>query len=197
MFERRYPPNLAVVRAIDELYAPGAEPDVIHTHAAMPSLVALVFAGARRTPIRIVQTMHGWGIVKTAEQVATDVALLNLVDRVMVPSAATAETLASLGVAPVADHSRALRRWTGIGRARRPRSSPDRSHGESASRWGSRGGVLLGTFGARKHQALLVDALASRRSEVFAVLVGDGDDGRFSPTSSATRRCRSTSTLSG
>jgi glycosyltransferase involved in cell wall biosynthesis len=175
-FERRHDANLAVVHAISRLYEAGAEPDVIHTHAAIPSLVALVFAGSRRGPIRIVQTMHGWGIAKTPEQAATDVAVLNLVDCVMVPSPAAAEALASLGVAPA--------RMTVVPYGVGPSSvEPDERDQALLALMANRrrDGVLVvvcvGTFGARKQQSLLIDALASRRSDVFAVLVGDGDDG--------------------
>ncbi len=100
MFERGHAPNLAVAQALEGMYARGSEPHVIHAHAAVPSLVALLFVGSRRSRTALVQTMHGWGVTKTAEQAATDVTLLNMVDRVVVPSAHAAALLASLGVSP-------------------------------------------------------------------------------------------------
>lgn len=176
MFVRAHAPNLAVVRAIDEIVRPGQEPQIIHAHGAIPSLVALLFAGARRTPLGIVQTMHGWGLVKTGDQVATDVAVLNLVDRVAVPSAESARMLASLGVAPARlaivpygvradvpdpdDRDRQL--IFDMGRARRE---------------GCLVIACVGTVSQRKNQVLIVEALA-RVAELpaLAVFVGDGDD---------------------
>ena len=179
MFERRHAPNLAVVRALDALYRVGAEPDVIHTHAAVPSLVGLLFAGVRRAPLRLVQTMHGWGIVKTADQVATDVALLNLVDQVVVPSGHAAHTLASLGVSP----SRLALVSYGVGTSSDELSARDRSLMADMAEARGRGRLVVacvGTFGARKNQALLVGAAATLAESPFLVFVGDGDDRELS-----------------
>src|SRR5207247_7182100 len=88
------------VRQLQSELAPGREAEVIHTHAAIPSRVALLLAADRRRAIKIVQTMHGWGVSKTAEQAVTDVALMNLVDRVAVPSLHSANTIGALGVSP-------------------------------------------------------------------------------------------------
>ena len=176
MFERRHAPNLAVVRAVDEWYAHGAEPHVIHAHAAVPSFVALLFAGARRVPMAVIQTMHGWGLVKTGDQVASDVAVLNLVDRVVVPSAHAAGMLASLGVAA----SRISLVPYGV---RADIGEPDERDIDTMQEMGRarRQGALVvacvGTIGARKNQALLVAALERmRETPVYAVFVGDGED---------------------
>jgi glycosyltransferase involved in cell wall biosynthesis len=175
MFQRDHGRNLAAVAAVDRIFPSGHEPDVIHTHAAIPSLVALLLAGARRAPIGLVQTMHGWGKAKTAEQVATDVSLLGLVDRVVAPSAESAGLLGGLGVpssridvvpygvtssVPAideADHDT----WIAMRRARHA---------------GRLIVACVGTFGTRKNQALLVDAGARLpAADVLCVLIGDGD----------------------
>lgn len=176
MFERQHAANLAVVRTLDGMYPAGSQPDLIHTHAAVPSLVALLFAGARRSPIALVQTMHGWGVVKTPDQVSTDVALLNLVDCVVVPSAHSAGVLASLGVSP----SRISLVPYGVrGQSVEP-DDRDLETLQIMARQRRRGALVVacvGTFGARKNQSLLARALAhTRDANVFAVFVGDGDD---------------------
>jgi L-malate glycosyltransferase len=177
MFERTHAPNLAVVSALDEMFRPGQEPQVIHTHAAIPSLVALLFAGARRTRVGILQTMHGWGMVKTADQVATDVTVLNLVDRVVVPSAHSARMLVSLGVAP----SRITLVPYGV-RPEAPAEPDERDqdtlHEMARARRNGRFVVAcVGTFGPRKNQVLLVEAIARLiDTPVFCVFVGDGDE---------------------
>jgi glycosyltransferase involved in cell wall biosynthesis len=176
MFERSHAPNLAVVAALDEMFRPGYEPHVIHAHAAIPSLVALLFAGSRRTRISILQTMHGWGMVKTADQVATDVTVLNLVDRVAVPSAHSARMLASLGVAP----SRITLVPYGV---RSEMSEPDDRDQDTllemtrARHNGKFVVACVGTIGTRKNQSLLVEAIARLTdTPVLCVFVGDGDD---------------------
>jgi glycosyltransferase involved in cell wall biosynthesis len=175
MFERQHAANLAVVRMLDDEYRDGGEPDVIHAHAAVPSLVALIFVGARRAGARIVQTMHGWGIVKTGDQIATDVALLNLVDGVVVPSRQAADTLVSLGVSP----SRITLVPYGVGPSSAPGDDRDAALVDQMVDRRSGGALVVacvGSFGPRKNQPLLVEAMARTTAPVFAVFVGDGDD---------------------
>ena len=175
MFVRDHAANLAVVRALGEICPPGAEPDVVHTHAAVPSLVALVFAGARRRPMAVVQTMHGWGGAKTPGQIATDVALMNLVDRVAVPSRYAAEVIASLGVAS----SRVAVVAHGVGAGTTDLDLRDRSvlrDMERARRAGLLVAACVGTIGARKNQRVLVEAIARMTGPraAYAVFIGDG-----------------------
>ena len=176
LFTRETGANLAVVRALDATYPAGTEPAILHAHAAVPSLIALTFAGARRRPMAILQTMHGWGMQKTAAQAAADVTVMNLVDRVGVPSRHAADQLAGLGVAS--------RRITvvpyGVGTLHASRDMRDDDALVEIAR-ARRGGAFViacvGTIGARKNQRLLVDALALVPKDVaiHAVFVGDGD----------------------
>jgi glycosyltransferase involved in cell wall biosynthesis len=175
MFARDPASNVAVLGVLQDLFAPDDTIDVIHTHAAIPSLVALTFAGSRRASPAIVQTMHGWGLRKTAEQTETDVTLLNLVHRVVVPSLQSQEQLSSLGVSP--------RRVDvvpyGVGDPDTELSSRDRAlvdAMEKARRAGRLVVAAVGTIGDRKNQRLLVEALATTDapSDVFCVFVGDG-----------------------
>jgi glycosyltransferase involved in cell wall biosynthesis len=176
MFVRDHAANLAVVRALGELCPPGHEPDVMHTHAAIPSLTALVFAGARRRPMAVVQTMHGWSGAKTPGQVATDVALMNLVDRVAVPSQYAADVIASIGVArcriAVVAH--------GVGRGAGDLDLHDRAalrDMERARHAGLLVAACVGTLGARKNQRVLVEAIRRMTGprSVYCVFIGDGD----------------------
>lgn len=176
-FERRHAANLAVVRAIDEAYGVVDAPDVIHAHAAIPSLVALIYSGFRRTPMRIVQTMHGWGTSKSDEHAATDASLLNLVDRVIVPSRTSLDTLASLGVQP----SNITVVPYGVDGGAEPQTRPDAravslmQTMNDRRRDGALVVAVIGTIGARKRQRLVVDAAARAKSKLFVVFVGDGD----------------------
>ena len=177
LFQREPAANLRAVALVNRLCRP-APPDVLHAHAAVPSLVALVAAGHARRARWIVQTMHGWGLAKSAAQADCDVRVMNLVDRIVVPSTPAASELRALGVDPTllcvvpygvgADATRALRR------GRRPGGIRDRRR-----RRGQGTFVLccVGTIGARKNQALLVEALArlGPGRDLFTVFVGDGD----------------------
>lgn len=62
----------------------GGPPDLVHAHAAVPGLVAsMAWAGADAleggtlAPPPVVMTMHGWGLNKTSEMEAADVAAMN------------------------------------------------------------------------------------------------------------------------
>lgn len=178
-FARDPPSNLAVVRALERRYGPGAEPDVIHSHAATPSLVALIFSGARRARTALVQTMHGWGVSKTAAQIDADRTVLSLVDVVAVPSRHALAQMESLGVP-----SAQLRVVPyGIGPSRVVPDAGDLKLIETMGRARSDGAlvvVCVGTIGPRKNQVLLVRSLAHLRvladaPRIFAAFVGDGD----------------------
>jgi len=168
-------PNLAVVRALDQMFPPGHEPEVLHAHAAIPSLVGLLFAGARRPRIAVLQTMHGWGLVKASDQVATDVSVLNLVDRVVVPSAHSARMLVALGVSA----ARISMVPYGVRFDARGVTADDRETLVAMTRARQEGALVIacvGTFGARKNQTLLVDAVGRLRNlPLLCVFIGDGD----------------------
>lgn len=175
MFDRSHSGNLAAVTALDRLYRHEPPPAVIHAHAAIPSLVGLMFAGLRREPIKLVQTMHGWGQVKKPDQVATDVSVLNLVDRVAVPSQHSADTLCALGVSP----ARITVVPYGVRANQPPLGSQDAEIHRLMMRARLAGRLVIacvGTFGPRKNQVLLVDAIA-RLSDIdlLCLFIGDGD----------------------
>ena len=176
LFAREPGANLAVVRALDARYPRGSEPDILHGHAAVPGHIALTFAGARRRPMAIVQTMHGWGVHKTAAQTAADVTVMNLVDRVGVPSRHAADQLIGLGVA--------TRQVTVVPYGIRPLAASRDTRDDDAlveidraRRDGAFVIACVGTIGARKNQRLLVEALAHvpKSVAIHAVFVGDGD----------------------
>jgi glycosyltransferase involved in cell wall biosynthesis len=174
-FERSHARTVAAVAAVDRLIGREHNPDVVHAHAAVPGVIALMLAGIRRAPLRIVETMHGWGQAKTAEQGAADVSVLNLVDRVAVPSEHSAALLAALGVRTehmtvvpygVRTPAAALAEdddvtWMAMTRARRA---------------GRLVMACVGTFGTRKNQTLIIEALARLGTPApLCVFIGDGD----------------------
>ncbi len=147
--------------------------DLVHAHAAIPTMVACLAASPSPRPIAIVQSMHGWGMSKSAEHSACDATLMNLVDKVVVPSQALAGKMRTLGV----DCERLAVVPYGLPEdsvATIPETDA-RLLTDLRKRWS----ILLaciGTIGERKNQRLVVDALAQvRRIVAGCVFVGDGD----------------------
>lgn len=175
LFQRQHSANLAVVRALNDWYPAGREPQVIHSHAAVPAMVGLLFAGARRANVATIQTMHGWGQVKSGDQVATDVTVLNLMDRVVAASRHSVETLVSLGVSP----SRIVMVPYGVRAEGVPLEDRDAELVVEMTRSRRHGTFVVacvGTIGARKNQTLLIEALAALpQMSAMCVFIGDGD----------------------
>ncbi len=148
--------------------------DLIHAHAAVPSQIGLAVARIAGGGLPVIQTMHGWGIAKTPAQQEHDIAVMNLVDRVVVPAKTSAELLTRLGVQP----SRIAIVPYGVRRGRpQPTDVADGVMAEMRE-WRRGGGTIaccIGTLGERKNQRLLVEALAGLDGRVLCVFIGDGD----------------------
>jgi glycosyltransferase involved in cell wall biosynthesis len=169
-FRRDLALNVNAVNRLRELLG-GRPIDVAHTHAAIPTMVTCL-AFARRAPVPLVQTMHGWGVTKTSEQAVTDITLLGLADAVVTPSAAARATLQGLGLSEVPVHviPYGLEQDTNPG----PLDAADADLFAALRRSGAAIALCIGTIGERKNQALLVKAVASL-DDVAAVFIGDGD----------------------
>lgn len=174
IFKRELPRLVAA--ATDIRRAMEAPPDVIHSHAGVASIVALLVSGAtNRAPV--VQTMHGWSESRLPEHSLADVLAMQLTCGVAVPSQAAAEHLIAAGVP--ADH---LHRIPYGIVDEEPDQEPDADVAAVTQAWRSQGRKVLcsiGTLGARKNQMTLVAAVASGelRARVGVLLVGDGEPG--------------------
>lgn len=169
-FKRDLPRNLTAVQQICAL-PEVIDLDLVHSHAAVPSVVARLATSRFRRQPPVVQTMHGWGVQKTSEQAASDVIALNLADRVVVPSETSGGLLRALGV------SQDLVTVVPYGvRDDRRRSLTDEALlNDLRRRWSFVVGCV-GTIGERKNQRLIIDALAQVRGAVVGcVFIGDGD----------------------
>jgi glycosyltransferase involved in cell wall biosynthesis len=171
-FKRDLSLNVSAFRRIKDILDLSSL-SLIHTHAAIPSLVALLLRSGAKREIPIVQTMHGWGIQKSPEQAATDITLMNELDAVVTPSEASRRLLVRLGLASelitVAPY--------GI-----PAQSPIREGGRMSllRKWRSqrlRILVCMGTVGPRKNQRLLLEAIADAHApqNIACALVGEGE----------------------
>jgi L-malate glycosyltransferase len=174
-FKRDTTDNLRVVDFVERHYGGAAGFDLMHTHAAVPSRIAMTLRARAATRIPVLQTMHGWGVTKTPDQQAADVAVLQAVDRVVVTAATSAALLGSLGVPPTRVRIVPCGVPTHVERS----DATDGLRAEMRS-WQARGGVVIccaGTVGPRKNQRLLVEALPllDDAGRVLCVFVGDGD----------------------
>lgn len=177
LFDRRPEAHAPVARCLDDELGGAGAFDLLHAHAAVPA--ALAQAAVRRTSRRVpvLQTMHGWGLSKTPAQAAHDVHVMNAVDRLVVPARTSAALLASLGVGS--------RHVAVVPYGVAPAGAPVADLPLHRMRaWRRRGDLVvccIGTLGARKNQALLVDALArlGPDTSVQAVFVGDGPTDRL------------------
>jgi glycosyltransferase involved in cell wall biosynthesis len=164
--------NLAAAAALTRIRGAGRT-RIVHAHAAIPALIGRIFAGSCMRPVPVLQTMHGWGVRKTPAQAATDVAVMNSTDLVVVPSGASRSLLIAQGVDP----GRIALVPYGIGDRPSGRvPSADRLRIGRLRERGLSVALCTGTIGPRKNQRLLVDALATDEGDgVAAVFIGDGD----------------------
>jgi len=148
-------------------------PDLLHAHAGMPAAVCRL-AGLRDGPgaVPLIQTMHGWGIAKTAGQAAHDLRMLEDADALVTPSAAAHHALKTAGL-----RRRDVRVIPYGIDPRLPVCEPDAADVRRIRSCGTAAVALcIGTLGERKNQRLLVDALATGLlPDAAAVFIGEGD----------------------
>lgn len=173
LFDRRIEANQPV---LDRLRAerPPSSVDIVHAHAGVPARIALAYAqGATRRPV-VVQTQHGWGANKTADQSRADLETLAAVDAVLVTSEGTRALLHGMGipggtitVVPCGLPAEA--------------PPPSRAAAAVASGYRAQGRIIVGCVGSvtpNKNQALVLDAVAASQARpLAAVIVGEGGDG--------------------
>jgi L-malate glycosyltransferase len=172
-FKRDVALNVAAFRKIKECLD-FASLSLIHTHAAIPSLVALLLRSGVQRAIPILQTMHGWGIRKDPDQENTDITLMHQLDRVITASDASKRLLIRLGLAPE------LIEVVQYGVAELP-AFVDEKRLDLLRDWRSRGLkilVCIGTVGARKNQRLLLKAMIHPKAprNLACAIVGEGEE---------------------
>ncbi len=173
MFSRELAANLHVVQhLLDRDLLSGTT--VVHAHAATPALVALMAKGASGRRVPVVETMHGWGLRKTAAHQRADVAIMNIVERLVVPASSSADVLRSVGV------SRADIAVVAYGVDEDVSSTPAsdvRVLIDALRRQQRTVFCCVGTIGERKNQSAIVEAIARLDDplRVACLFVGDGD----------------------
>lgn len=151
--------------------------DIIHTHATVPSTMALLVAAESEPSIPVVQTMYEWTDASSDEDHAADAAVLDLLTRVIVPTRQSADRLVSLGVAP--------ERVRIVGHGVAPIADPlhavdlDDDDFRELMHMRRNGQFVLGSIGplgAAANQQLIIEALALLRpaERPVCVFIGDG-----------------------
>jgi glycosyltransferase involved in cell wall biosynthesis len=176
LFTRDLRLNLEVVDRLRSMtpFSGSLDVDVIHAHAAVPALIGRLLAGHSSRRIPIVQTQHGWGITKTAEQAAMDLAILRDVDRVVTTSRATRDLLVSLGT------PRGTLTVIPCGIPADPPINPVEEARRVLDPFWSRAARLIACVGSvneNKNQRLIVEALPALADlDVAAVFIGEGGE---------------------
>lgn len=173
LFKRDSRLNLRVLERLRGIRS-ADDVDVVHAHAGVPARVGRLFATQTRRPIAVVQTQHGWGTTKTADQARDDLAVLQDVDRAIVTSEASATWLAQRGVPR--DHLIVIP--CGLPAEMPPDPGAEPRNCVEALRVGRRSVIgCVGSVNANKNQRLVLEALAQMPGrDVAAVFIGEGGE---------------------
>ena len=136
------------------------EIDIIHSHAGIPSLIAMVSVSkaGRKTPV--IQTMHGWGIFKSKKQENQDISTLNIVDQVVSVSKSSAQILTQKGL----KNNNHITIYNGVTPEHETLSNqddPDKKAIKSLKKNGVFIAGCVGTIDTRKNQKLIIHALSN------------------------------------
>lgn len=148
--------------------------DIIHAHAAVPSMIGIIARSGLKKYIPIIQTMHGWGTNKKKEQENMDITILNSVDKVVAVSESDKNLLIEKGV----NHNKIITIYNGV-----EEKSFDSAESEiinDISEYKSIGFTvfgMIGTISERKNQNLLIEAVnkIDRDKKIYCVFIGEGD----------------------
>jgi len=166
-FKRDLPLNLNSAAYIHNILAE-REIDIVHAHAAIPSFVALTARNRLRRRIPIIQTMHGWGLNKTAEHESMDVKILNFIDRVIAVSENDKKLLREKGV-----YNDISVIYNGVF----DNSEIDKPDYTQYCKDDKTIVGCIGAIGNRKNQRILLEAAPHINSDIHFVLIGDDPDG--------------------
>lgn len=154
------------------------EIELVHSHAANPSLISLIATSARQRKVPVLQTMHGWGIYKSREQEKKDLSVLELLDQVITISMSSKNLLRNKGLQN--KHCSIL--YNGILPTEHgtptPEGDPHLLEIDMLRKKGFSIVGIVGTIDKRKNQKLLIEAARKLPNElkVKFFLVGEGEE---------------------
>ena len=142
-----------------------------------PLLVAMKTTSGLKNKIPILQTMHGWGIYKTAEQESQDISILERVDHIVSISKSYENLLIQKGLS---NTCRSVI-FNGLPAVPVIKTHQDDEHIlliNSLKKEGKKIIGLVGTIDSRKNQSLVMDALSKvpQKVKINAFFIGEGKD---------------------
>lgn len=148
--------------------------DLIHSHAAVPSMVSMISKSNINRYIPIIQTMHGWGINKNKQHEKMDVSILNMVDKVACVSNADKNLLINKGV----NENKIITIYNGI-KENIYENQYDILIMKAIKELKENSQLLIGCIGSvceRKNQRLIIEALKYVKNNNFKVVfLGEGN----------------------
>lgn len=171
-FKREYFSNFKVIEILKNILK-DEDIDIIHTHAAIPSMIGLIARSGFKKYIPVIQTMHGWGTNKTDEHELVDVTVLNSIDKVITVSNADKNLLILKGVQ--CENIKTI--YNGI-KENETIITEENDILYDIKRYKDKGFKVIGTIGSiceRKNQELLVQAIKNMEKDVFLPMIGEGD----------------------
>ena len=149
--------------------------DMIHTHAAVPSLVSIIARSSLERRIPILQTLHGWGLNKNPTQERMDVTIMNSIDKTIGVSYSEKSLVISKGTEP----SQIDVIYNGIEDQKSVETAEDDvvKIMKSKSEAGYTVIGCIGTVCSRKNQELVLMTLSKHHQfdKLFFLFIGDSE----------------------
>ncbi|MCR3757801.1 glycosyltransferase [Clostridium felsineum] len=147
--------------------------DIIHTHAAVPSFIAInAREGISNRYIPVLQTMHGWGRNKRAEQENMDITIIKELDKLITVSKSDRNFMIKEGI----NEKLIDVIYNGVEDKVYEDNICDEIT-EDIDKYKRNGYKILGMIGTvceRKNQILLIEAFKNINKKVFCPIIGDG-----------------------
>ena len=156
--------------------------DIIHAHAAIPALIGIIARSGSLSAIPIIQTMHGWGLNKNAEQEKMDIAIMQGLDKVVTASNNDKNFLEMKGI----NSERLVTIYNGIDSPQMDDDPESLNGPENAillsdlKKFKEQGLHIIGCIGTvceRKNQSLLLEAFhrLSNNARCMCLFIGEGE----------------------
>jgi glycosyltransferase involved in cell wall biosynthesis len=171
-FKRDIYLNMKVIEKLHRVLE-AEEVDIIHSHAAIPSLISIVSKNGLNRNIPIIQTMHGWGVNKKYEHEFVDINIMNLIDKVITVSISDNLLLEKKGV----EKSKLDYIYNGIDEE--VLVNEENIMAEDIIKLKEQGFFIfgcVGSIGYRKNQKLLLEAANNIEHKIAVVLIGEFED---------------------
>ncbi len=172
-FKRELYLNLKVANKVRDIIV-NNRINIIHTHASIPAMIAIIARAGIDRHIPIIQTMHGWGNNKTLKHELMDITIMNGLDYVIPVSKTSKKLLLNKGV----DLKRLKVIYNGIDEDLLIDNCD--LNLQELSNIKEKGYKIIGCIGSiceRKNQRLLIEAYKNLANDFKSkcIFIGEGD----------------------